>query len=355
MGTRRDYGPIQASRELGLAQWQFDAARRLGIIGAPDRAGRWSEELVAEVGERIEQVRAELPDGPPIGAHRGAERLAQRLDGLEVAGADVEVLAQRGLLTGVDEYKGHALYDRSDLDRAAADHGELIACLVAERLAWQQASLTRDEACDRLGWKRTEFDRVTRERGLEAGRFGRWSRAEVEVLATDEQLGERLRRDRLLGPDQAAEHLQVRRRDLDYLIAAGFLTPATHVDSEISRHRYVRVALYTLGALEDLQDFDAIDWEQLHGLKPGDPSPLREITALPIQRATLVRGLAADLTTTHGVQVDPHYDYRADQWRLSWQPDATGEPSRKTVAAEIAARPLLRPHTRQITLHPTMD
>ncbi|MFE3798866.1 hypothetical protein KHQ06_23835 [Nocardia tengchongensis] len=67
----------------------------------------------------------------------------------------------------------------------------------------------------------------------------------------------------------------------------------------------------------------------------------------------MVRGLATDLTTAHGVQVDPHYDYRADQLRLSWRPGLTGEPSRKTVAAEIAARPLLRPHTKQITLHPT--
>ncbi|WP_458691112.1 hypothetical protein [Nocardia tengchongensis] len=52
---------------------------------------------------------------------------------------------------------------------------------------------------------------------------------------------------------------------------------------------------------------------------------------------------------------NPHYDYRADKWRLSWRPDATGEPSRKTVAAEIATRLLLRPHTGQITLHPIND
>ncbi|MEV6071986.1 hypothetical protein AB0L82_36060 [Nocardia sp. NPDC052001] len=352
MSTRKDFGPIQASRELGLAQWQWYAARRSELIGAPDRGGRWSAELIAEAGARIEQIRAQLPDGPPIGAVRAAERIAQHLDGVAVAGCDVEALALHGLLTGVDEYKGHALYDQNDLDRVAADHGELIAGLATDRLAWQQASLTRDEACEQLGWNRTEFARVTSELGIEAGRFGRWPREQVQALATDEQLCERVRRARLLGPDQAAEFLRVRRREVDYLVASGFLAPATHVDSEISRNRYVSVALYTTGALEDLLDFAVIDWEQLRGLEPGDPSPLREFTALPIERAKLVRALATDLTQTHGVEVDPRYDYRADTWHLHWQPDIKGVPSREGVAAEIAARPLLRPHRRQIALHP---
>ncbi|WP_433635486.1 hypothetical protein [Nocardia sp. CA-120079] len=352
MGAGKDFGPIQASRELGLARWQFEAARAQGTIGAPDRAGRWSAELIADAADRIAQIRDGLPDGPPIGATRAAERIAHRLDGLTVAGVEVDALAQRGLLVEVDDYKGHPLYDQDDLDQVATEHAGLIAQLVAERLAWQQASLTRDQACERLGWKRAEFARVTRERGLEAGRFDRWARADVEALATDEELGEALRRARLLGPDQAAQHLQLRRRDFDYLIAAGFLTAAKHIESEISRRRYVTVALYTIGACEDLLGFDAIDWERLRGLRPGEPSPLREITVLPIERATLVRGLAADLSETHGVEVDPRYDYRADTWRLRWTPNATGNPSRDTVAAEIAARPLLRPHANRITLHP---
>lgn len=352
MGTARDYGPIQAPRELGLAVWMFEAALRRALIPPADHGGRWSAEVIADAAARCDQIRAQLPDGPPIGATRAAVRIAERLVPVEVAAAEVEALAVRGLLTAVDNYKGHPLYDRSDLDRVAAEHSELIASLAAERHGWDQASITRDQACAELGWSPAEFVRVTADRGLVPGRFGRWGRATIASLAVDEQLGDRVRRARLVGPDQAATHLQVRRVELDYLIAAGLLTATTHVDSELSRYRYVTVALYSVGALEDLLDFDGIDWDRLRGLRPGEPSPLRELTALPIERATLVRGLAADLTETHGVEFRPRYHYRDDEWRLSWQPDATDTPDRATVAAEIASRPLLRPHADQITLHP---
>jgi hypothetical protein len=352
MGAKKDFGPVQASRELGLAQWAFEAARRRGAIGAPERNGRWSAAVIADAADRIEQIRAGLPDGPPIGASRAAARIADRL-GVAVAAAEVTALADRGLLASVGSYKGYLLYDRGDLDRAAGEHGALLTELAAERIAWEQASLTLDQACALLGWKDAEFRRVARERGLRVGRSFRWARAEIDALAGDEELDATVRRARMLGPDQAAVHLQIRRRELDYLVAAGFLTAATYVESEISRDRYVTVALYTIGALEDLLDFDAIDWEALRGLHTGDPSPLREITVLPIARATLVRGLAADLTAAHQVEVTARYDYRSDTWQLSWQPGAAGEPSSATVAAEIADRPLLHPHADRITLHPT--
>lgn len=350
MGGKDDLGPVQAARLLGLSGWQFEAARRRGLLGDPTGRG-WTVAGVEAAVLRIEEIRAQLPEGPPIGAVRSAERIAERLpEGLAVTGLEVEALAARGLLKKAGDYKGHALYDQGDLDAVADEHAQLLAELVADREAWWEASCFVDEACARLGWTRTEFARVRRARGLEPGRFDRWANAEIEALAADEELAEQLRRARLLGPDQAAQHLQIRRRDFDYLTAAGMLTPATHVESRVGQRRYVEVALYEVGAVEDLLDFDAIDWEELRGLRAGAPSPLREFTALPIERATLVRGLAADLSQAHGVAVDPTYDYRGDVWRLRWRPDAAGEPSKASVAAEIASRPLLRPHRKQIVL-----
>lgn len=350
MGGKGDLGPVQAARLLGLSGWQFEAARRRGLLGDPTGRG-WTVAGVEAAVPRIEQIRAQLPEGPPVGAVRSAERICERLGGSPaVTGLEVEALAQRGLLKKVGDYKGHALYDQGELDTVADEQAQLLAELVADRETWWESSCSVEQACARLGWTRAEFARVRHERGLEPGRFGRWSCAVIEGLAADEELGEQLRRARLLGPDQAAQHLQIRRRDFDYLTAAGMLTPATYVESRVGQRRYVEVALYEVGAVEDLLDFDAIDWEGLRGLRAGAPSPLREFTALPIERATLVRGLAADLSEAHGVAVDPTYDYRGDVWRLRWRPNAAGEPSRTSVAAEIAARPPLRRWRRQIVL-----
>lgn len=352
MGGKDDLGlgPVQAARRLGLTGWQFEAALRRGLLGESTRYG-WPVAEIEDAAARIEEIRAQLPEGPPVGAVRSAERITERLnEAVMVTGLEVEALAQRGLLVKVGDYKGHALYDQGDLDAVADEHAQLLEELVADRQAWWEASCFVDEACARLGWTRTEFAQVRRARGLEPGRFDRWASAVIEELAADEELAEQVRRSRLLGPDQAAEHLQIRRRDFDYLTAAGMLTPATHVESRVGQRRYVTVALYEVGAVEDLLDFDAIDWEGLRGLRAGAPSPLRELTALPIERATLVRGLAADLSQAHGVAVDPTYDYRGDVWRLRWRPNAAGEPSKATVSAEIADRPPLRPHVKQIVL-----
>ena len=347
-----DFGPVQAPRELGMAVWEFDAALRRGLIPPADRGGRWSAEVIADAGQRCEQIRAQLSDGPPIGAGRAAGRLTERLDGITVSGADVAELAERGHLVAVDDYKGHPLYDRGDLDQAAAEHATLIAELVAEREGWELASCPIEKACAQLGWSRAEFVRVARQRGFTSGRFARWALTDIEALAADEELDAEIRGARLLGPDQAAEHLQIRRRDFDYLTAAGFVTAATYVEAEVGRRRYVTVAMYTTASIDDLLDIPGIDWEQLRGVRPGALSPLREFTRLPIARATLVRGLAADLSDRHGIEVAPRYDYRADTWRLHWTPGPDGEPGRATVAAEIASRPELEPHRGEITLHP---
>ncbi|GAB4590271.1 hypothetical protein [Nocardia sp. IFM 10818] len=348
-----DFGPIQAQREIGMAGWQFEAALRRGLIPRADRGGRWSAEVVAAATARCAEIIAALPEGRPVGAHKAAERIGERLDGVKVWAAEVDILAERGFLVAIDEYKGNPCYDLHDLDSVADEHAELITQLVAERQTWLQTSISDNDARDRLRWSREEFARVLRERGITAGRFKRFALADIEALAEDAELDVEVRGRRLLGPDQAAEYLQIRRRDFDYLTSAGFVSPAKHVDSQVGRNRYVTVALYTAASLDDVLDIPGIDWEALRSVRPGDPSPLREFTALPIARATLVRGLAADLSHTHATAVTARYDYRADAWQLHWVTGGAQPLREDTVRAEIRARAELKPYQREITLHPT--
>ncbi len=56
-----------------------------------------------------------------------------------------------------------------------------------------------------------------------------------------------MRLDRLLGPDQAAAHLDIRRRDWHYAVAAGWIAPKTIIHMEVGRRRTVPVPLYRTG------------------------------------------------------------------------------------------------------------
>jgi hypothetical protein len=53
----------------------------------------------------------------------------------------------------------------------------------------------------------------------------------------------------LLGPDQAAQHMEVRRTDFDYCVAAGWIAAASHAESHVSRRKTVSVPLYRTGDL----------------------------------------------------------------------------------------------------------
>ena len=73
------------------------------------------------------------------------------------------------------------------------------------------------EAADYLGWRRAEFRTVAAGRGLKAGRCDRFAKADLDALAADENLVERLRVDRLLTAQQATEKLEMRLTDFKYL------------------------------------------------------------------------------------------------------------------------------------------
>lgn len=177
----KDYGPKQAPEYLGLAGWQFEDARRRGLIAPPDCArGRYSAALIEDVAARLEEIRAVVGDSPPVGANKAADRIAARLD-LSIGREEVEALVQRGLLAKVGEWNGWPTYDPRDLDAVAdreqalltelvASRDEREAAAAAELAAWRERSLMAAEAAARLGWRVEEFEAVAAERGLVAGR-----------------------------------------------------------------------------------------------------------------------------------------------------------------------------------------
>jgi hypothetical protein len=272
-----DFGPIQLARRLGLTEWQFEAARLRDLVPDPDRGRRWSaaiaEQLAGRVAEIVEAVGTEIP----IGANKAAARLAERT-GLEVDRHDVEALAERELLQVVGWYKEWPLYDPRQLDALDAD---ALAPVVADRVAWLAASLRRQAAAEQLGWRLDELDEAVRERAIEAGRFGRLAQADVEALAADEELDERLRAARLLGPDQAAARLEVRRTDFDHCVAAGWIEPAAHVETRIGRRTTIEVPLFRTGDVDRLLELPGVDWEAVRASRPGEPSPLLEHVRRP--------------------------------------------------------------------------
>ncbi|MFI5695408.1 hypothetical protein ACIA58_26380 [Kribbella sp. NPDC051586] len=55
----QDYGPVQASRRLGIARWQFRDALRLGLIPAAT-LGRWPAEVIEDVERRLPEILSAL-------------------------------------------------------------------------------------------------------------------------------------------------------------------------------------------------------------------------------------------------------------------------------------------------------
>jgi hypothetical protein len=338
----KELGPWQLASRLGLALWQVEAARKRGLLPEPDVAGRrWSPAVVDALPERqaatiVEAVGTE----PPIGANRAAERLTART-GLEVDRADVEVLAERGRLAVVGSYKDWALYDPRALD---ALEPALLTELIAERQALSAGTLHRREAAALLGWRVAEFDEVAAERGLAPGLFGRYRKGEVEALAADAELVERVDAARLLGPDQAAARLEVRRTDWDYAVAAGWIAPAAVIEVPGGRSRKVQVPLYRTRDVDALREMPGVDWELVRACRPGEPSPLRAFAQRPPTRAQVVRRFVAELGDRYGVEVWAVYVGGGDRWELDWLPNDAGAPTVRQVTTAIRADPAVARH-----------
>lgn len=207
----RDYGPIQMADRLGLARWQIDRALADGLIPQPDVGGGRWSAGVVDAAE------ARLDDiRAAVGSvpDVGAGRAAEVLSQRFGRTVDLDVLvelARQDLIPEVGSYKGWPLYDGRALERF------------------------------------------------------------TDYAALDKAMT----RSRLFTADQAAAHLQTRRCDLDHLVRAGWLEPATCTRSVW----HANVPLYRAADLDVRAADPAIDWDEVRATPPGRPSPLARLTA----------------------------------------------------------------------------
>ncbi|GAA3838821.1 hypothetical protein GCM10022403_083990 [Streptomyces coacervatus] len=286
---------------------------------------------------------------PGYGASRGAKMLAEAPDlaarKVEVWACDVEQLAEQGVLERVGAFEGYALYDERQLVSPTAAMCAALEQIVAERVAWLQASARTDEAAGRCGWEVAEFEKAAKDQGITPGRFGRWALEEVERLAGNEVLGADILAARMLGPELAAQYLEIRRRDLDYCIEAGWLAPVSQVRRTVwsggrGHRKVVEVPMYRVGDLDALEDIPGVDWEAVRATKPGRPSPLRAFAQLAPQRASVARAFVDELRERFGLPVWARFANLDNRWLIDWEPGPDGTPSKEDVAAMLAGNPV---------------
>ncbi|MFI6658057.1 exonuclease domain-containing protein [Streptomyces sp. NPDC050523] len=360
MGRRKGFGPIQLADHAGLSRWQIERGQTKGLIPAPALAsGRWSDEQGEDIKGRREQIVEVLGTHPGYGASRAAKMLAEAPDlaarKVEVWACDVEQLAEQGHLERVGAFEGYALYDERQLASPTSQMCAALEQIVSERVAWLQASARTDEAAGRCGWEVAEFEKAAEEQGITSGRFGRWALEDVERLAGNEDLGADILAARMLGPEMAAQHLEIRRRDLDYCIEAGWLAPVSRVQRTVwsggrGYRKVVEVPMYRAGDLDALKTIPGVGWEAVRATKPGRPSPLRAFAQLAPKRAAVVRTFVDDLRERFDLRVWTRFANLDNRWLIDWEPGADGTPSKDDIAALLAGNPAASRFTDGIQL-----
>ncbi|WP_431929859.1 hypothetical protein [Nonomuraea jabiensis] len=212
-----DLSQEQLREALDMTWGDWCRARDAGLIAAADRGSFWTRSLADDMIARMEDIRAATPP-QPLGAARCAALLSEAV-GVEVTIDDFKTLVKAGHTEAVDSYKKWNLYDVAKLKALiATEQGrQIVAGVAGDRQAWMSDSLAPEAAALFLGWNAYDFDQLAAEHELKPGRFGRYSRLDLARLAGDEELVERVRRNSLLGPEQAARHMEVRRVDFDAL------------------------------------------------------------------------------------------------------------------------------------------
>jgi hypothetical protein len=346
--TMKDYGPSQAATRVGLSRGDWARARAVGLVPDPDVAGgRWSAAVVEDLAGRAEALVDELGP-PPLGANRAAGELAART-GLEVVGADVELLAARGLVAERGEYQGWTLYDRRDLDGVPV---EAVAAVMGERQAWRAGTCNRFEAAEHLGCGPRDVGRLVESGRLVEAAGGRYQRAQVESLRVDGDAAGEIDRERLLGPEQAAARLEVRRVDWDYVVAAGWVAPREYSSMRVGHYRHVEVPLYRAGDIDAVAARPdlGVDWDEVRAAPPGSPSPLRAWATRPPSRARVVRRWVARVAARWATEVWGLYRGSWDHWEIDWTVDPDGHPTRDELVQALAEDPDVADHRDAIVI-----
>ncbi|GLW63392.1 hypothetical protein Arub01_16360 [Actinomadura rubrobrunea] len=193
MTRRTDYGFRQFAALLGVTAWQLRLAQEHDLLPGPDLEGRrWSAELADRYADSGPRIVAAFGEDPPVGAAKAAARLALRV-GLDVERADIEVLVARGDLTVISRFQGNPVYMLRDLDALDPD---TIASVVAARKGPLFDSVDARGAATILDWPKGVFERIAAERRLPTDQLGRYSIDQVRALAADDEIADRVRRER---------------------------------------------------------------------------------------------------------------------------------------------------------------
>jgi DNA polymerase III epsilon subunit-like protein len=283
-----------------------------------------------------------LPEA--LGAWRIASLLAEHV-GAEVTRADIEQLVAKDHLAACGSYKGWPLYPTGDALALAAD---LVRQVVDERVAWEEASLPRDEAAARIAWHWRDIRRMGDEGRITVGRDGRYLIADLDRLAAEADGEQRIT------AQAAADELEIRfPTDWQYVEATGWARPVDTYEQPVgtSGRRTVSVALYRLADIRALRDLPGVDWAAVREVPKGAPSPLREYATAAPARAKVINTFAQGLADRHRVEVWAWYNPYTGGWEMDWE-RRDGAPTLDQVRSELTDDPAAAGYTDEITLCP---
>ncbi|MFJ3422008.1 hypothetical protein ACIPN8_37355 [Streptomyces sp. NPDC086082] len=83
---------------------------------------------------------------------------------------DIDELVATEHLVVLRRYKRRPLYETA---AALALDADLVRSVVAERTAWEEASVTRGAAAERIGWHWTDIARMGEDGCITVGKHGR--------------------------------------------------------------------------------------------------------------------------------------------------------------------------------------
>jgi Exonuclease len=233
-------------------------------------------------------------------------------------------------------YKDWPLYDPQALDQLDP---AVLTEVVADRKAWLAASLPRRAAAAELGWQLPQFDQVVSDRGVTPGRWGRYARSDLEVLAADQDLAEQVAADRCSAPSRPPPTWRsAGPTSTTPWPPAGSRRPSTSGSWLAAAARW---RCRCTGPATSTRCATCPGWtgRAVRACRPGEPSPLRAFAPRPPSRAQTIRRFVAQLGDRYGVEVWAWYHGGADRWEVDWEASATGEPTVAQVAAAIAADP----------------
>lgn len=356
----KTYGPHQLADFIGLGRHLADRAREYDLIpdGAGER-GRWTQEQADELKAGVDELRAKIPPYPQ-GSTKIAEALKELHD-IEVDWSDVLELSERGLLPIVEYFeKGRKCFPLFEKAAALAIPRDVVEEVVDERLEWLGASVHRSEVLECTHWSREELERVCRERGIKAGRFGRFAKGDVELLTADEALSAEVRGNRTVGSHQAAALLDLARpTEFKHLADAGLVPVAGWAEIQIGRRRSdtIDVPVYRIADVEALTGDEfahlALPWEEMRAAEPGTPSPLLAEPRLrhAIMMGRAVQNWARGQSDRLRLQFAARLDHRTMTWHVTWDGEHRNAPDTFEVAARLQHEPEMAAYLDHLQLH----